>query len=163
MEHGTASTARGVEICAAEAVERVDVEMVLEELVRVFREEGVAFVNQAIREFSKLGGLVVRDEQLGGGNAGEFVFQQAEIGKFGDGELAGGVVDAGAEMAGFGGLHQLQVFERQAAHGFAGGGVDGAGRCRLKGDVCLVHGAPRLLRCRTRHRRYTAPLRAVPA
>ena len=100
MEHRAAGTAGGVEVCATEAVERVDVEMVLEELVRVLGEEGVAFVNEAVREFSELGGLVVRDEQFGRGNAGEFVFQQTEIGELGDGELAGGVVDAG-EAGGF--------------------------------------------------------------
>ena len=55
--------------------------MVLEELVRVLGEESVAFVNQAVGEFSKLCGLVVGDEKLGGGDAGEFVFQQSEIGE----------------------------------------------------------------------------------
>ena len=95
MQDCPACPAGGVEAGAAEAVERVDVEMVLEELVGMFGEESVAFIDEAVREFSKLSGLVIRDEKLGRGNAGELVFEQAEICKFRDRELAGGMVDTG--------------------------------------------------------------------
>ena len=100
MEDGSGGTTGGVEAGAAEAVERVDVEMILQELVRVLREEGVALIDEAVRQFTELGGLVVGDQQLRRGNAGKLIFQQPEIRELGDGELTGGVIDAG-EAGGF--------------------------------------------------------------
>lgn len=44
--------------------------------------------------------MVFGDEEFGGLEAGEFVVELSDVGEFGDGELAGGVIDAG-EAKGF--------------------------------------------------------------
>jgi hypothetical protein len=49
VQNGSRGTAGGVKAGAAETVERVDVEMVLEELRGVLGKECVAFVNEAVR------------------------------------------------------------------------------------------------------------------
>ena len=122
--------------------------MVLEELAGVLGEEGVAVVGHAVGEGSELGGLVVGDEEFGGGNAGEFVGELAEVRELGDGELAGGVIDAG-EAGGFpvaedGGevvralvVEQGEVVDRAGgkdAGDFAGDEFSGDGFGGLLGD-----------------------------
>ena len=100
VEDGSGGAAGGMEVGAAEAIERVHVEMVLEEGGGVLGEEGVAFVDHAVGECSELGGLVIGDEELGGGNAGDLVGELAVVRELGDGELTGGVIDTG-EAGGF--------------------------------------------------------------
>ena len=70
MKHRAGCPACREEIRAAEAVERVDVEMILEQLARVLGKKGVTFVNQTIRQFSELRRLVIRNDQLGWSTAG---------------------------------------------------------------------------------------------
>jgi hypothetical protein len=57
--------------------------------------EGVGVV------FREIGDLVVRDQQLGGADSGEFVEELGGVDEFGDDELAGSVVDGGEAVAGF--------------------------------------------------------------
>ena len=65
MEGGPGGGGGGGEVGAAEAVERVDVEMLFQEIDGVLREEGVAVVGEGVGVvFGEIGDLVIGDEQL---------------------------------------------------------------------------------------------------
>ncbi len=83
------------EVGTAETVEGFHGEMVFEEWARLAGEEGVAIVGEGVFECAEGSGLVFGDEQLGGKEASKFVLQQGHVAELGDGELAGGVIDAG--------------------------------------------------------------------
>jgi len=127
MEGGTGGRGGGVEVCAAKAIERVDVEMLFQQIDSMFGQEGIAIVGEGVGVvFREIGDLVVGDQQLGGGDAGEFVEELGGVGKLGDDELAGGVVDGGEAEGGFifreGGevVRALVVEEGEVVYGTSG-------------------------------------------
>ena len=125
----------GWEVGAAEAVEGVDVEMLFQEIDGVLREEGVAVVGEGVGVvFREIRNLVIGDKQFGGGEAGEFVEELGGVGELGDDELAGGVVDGGEAVAGFGFREGGEVVRALVVE--EGEIVDGAGG-EDAGDLAL--------------------------
>lgn len=106
MQRGACSGRCGGFVGAAEAIERVDIEMGFQEVNSVFGQERIAIVGEGVGEiFREIADLVIGDEEFGGGDAGDFVEQLGGIGKLGDDELAGGVIDGG-EAVGFRGFRE---------------------------------------------------------
>ena len=101
VEDGAGGGDGGVFPGAAEAVEGLDAEVVLEEGGGVVGEEGVGVVGEGGGEGGEGGvfGEVAGVEEFGGGEAVEFVEEAGAVGVFGEGELAGGVVGAGKAPA----------------------------------------------------------------
>ena len=94
-----------------------------------FVEKGVGVVGEGAGELTEGLQLVVGDEELGGGEAMDLVTKEVEVGEFGEGEFACGVVGAGetvtelfsgADLAGGGEVVVLGVVEE-------GEVVDGGG------------------------------------
>ena len=59
MQDGPGGAAGGVEVRAAEAIEREDVEMIAQQLGGVLGQEGIAVVSEVVQQLAELRALVV--------------------------------------------------------------------------------------------------------
>ena len=75
MHHCTGSGEGGGHSGAAEAVERLDLEMILEGVQGLIGNEGVAVVGKVAEEAAKLFDLFIGDKELRRRESGEFVFE----------------------------------------------------------------------------------------
>ena len=159
VEDATGGGESGGHVAAAETIERLDLELILQGVEGLIREEGVAVVGEVVFEASEFGNLFVGDEEFGRGEAGEFVLELLAVVELGDGEFTSGVVGASkSELLLLGGSSDEDageivvpgiVEEGEVVDG--GGGDDlgnfafddfpGFGRGRLLGDGDTLVGA----------------------
>ena len=78
---------------AAEAVERLHLEMVAQGVDGLVQEKRVSVVGQVVREAAEDLELLVGDEEFGGSQPGELVFQLLAVGKLRQREFTGGVIN----------------------------------------------------------------------